>query len=79
MPLLRLDKVSLHYGPRVLLDAVDFSLVRGQRVGLLGRNGEGKTTLLKLIAGLLAPDEGERWLRPGTTLAWLDQSLPGSV
>ncbi len=76
MPLLRLDKVSLHYGPRVLLDAVDFSLLRGQRVGLLGRNGEGKTTLLKLVAGLLAPDEGERWLRPGTTLAWLDQSLP---
>ncbi len=76
MPLLRLDKVSIHYGPRVLLDAVDLSLRRGERVGLLGRNGEGKTTLLGVVAGLLAPDEGERWLRPGTNVAWLDQSLP---
>jgi ATP-binding cassette subfamily F protein uup len=76
MPLLRLDKVSVHYGSRVLLDSVELSLKRSQRVGLLGRNGEGKTTLLRVVAGLLAPDEGERWLRPGTKVAWLDQSLP---
>ncbi len=76
MPLLRLDKVSVHYGPRVLLDSVELSLKRSQRVGLLGRNGEGKTTLLRVVAGLLVPDEGERWLRPGTKVAWLDQSLP---
>jgi ATP-binding cassette subfamily F protein uup len=55
---------------------VALSLRRGDRVGLLGRNGEGKTTLLKVIAGLLAPDEGERWLRPGIEVAWLDQALP---
>ncbi len=76
MPLLRLDNVSIHYGPRVLLDSVALSLRRGDRLGLLGRNGEGKTTLLKVIAGLLAPDEGERWLRPGIAVAWLDQALP---
>ncbi len=76
MPLLTLDDVSLHYGTQVLLDQVNFTLHKGQKIGLLGRNGEGKTTLLKLIADFIKPDSGERWLRPGTKLAWLDQSLP---
>ena len=51
MPLLRLDNVSLHYGPLVLLDAVDLSVSRGRKIGLLGRNGAGKTTLLRVLAG----------------------------
>ena len=76
MPLLKLDNVSLNYGTHVLLDQVNLSLRKGQKIGLLGRNGEGKTTLLKLIADSIKPDSGERWLRPGIKLAWLDQSLP---
>jgi ATP-binding cassette subfamily F protein uup len=76
MPLLRLDKASLHYGNLVLLDGVDFSVTRGNRIGLLGRNGAGKTTLLKVLAGELLVDSGERWLRPGTRIAWLQQVLP---
>jgi len=76
MPLLRLDQATLHYGPLVLLDGVDFSLTKGQKIGLLGRNGAGKTTLLKVLAGDLQLDGGERWLRPGTRLAWLQQTLP---
>ncbi len=76
MPLLRLDNVSVHYGPRVLLDGVALTMSRGDKLGLLGRNGEGKTTLLKVLSGLQIPDGGERWLRPGIVVAWLDQSLP---
>jgi ATP-binding cassette subfamily F protein uup len=76
MPLLRLDNVSLHYGPLVLLDAIDLSVSRGRKIGLLGRNGAGKTTLLKVLTGDVAPDSGERWLRPGTRIAWLRQDLP---
>jgi ATP-binding cassette subfamily F protein uup len=76
MPLLRLDNVSVHYGPRVLLDGVALTMSRGDKLGLLGRNGEGKTTLLKVLSGLQMPDGGERWLRPGIVVAWLDQSLP---
>ncbi len=76
MPLLRLDTVDLHYGTQVLLDHVDFSMHKGTRLGLLGRNGAGKTTLLKVLAGEITPDSGERWIRPGTRLAWLQQSLP---
>ena len=76
MPLLRLDTASLHYGTQVLLDEVDLTITRGDRLGLLGRNGTGKTTLLKILAGELQPDSGERWLRPGVRLARLQQELP---
>jgi ATP-binding cassette subfamily F protein uup len=76
MPLLRLDNAALHYGPLVLLDHVDLGISRGRKIGLLGRNGAGKTTLLKVLAGEIALDSGERWLRPGTRMAWLQQSLP---
>ena len=76
MPLLRLDKASLHYGTQVLLDEVDLVITRGDKLGLLGRNGTGKTTLLKVLAGELAPDSGERWMRPGVKLARLEQTLP---
>jgi len=76
MPLLRLDNASLHYGDLALLDGVDFSISRGTRLGLLGRNGAGKTSLLKVLAGELALDSGDRWVRPGTRIAWLQQELP---
>ena len=76
MPLLRLDKAALHYGHLVLLDDVDLSISGGRKIGLLGRNGVGKTTLLRVLAGEVALDAGTRWLRPGTRLAWLQQTLP---
>jgi len=76
MPLLRLDHASLHYGTQVLLDEVDLVITKGDKLGLLGRNGTGKTTLLKVLAGELNPDSGERWLRPGIKLARLQQTLP---
>jgi ATP-binding cassette subfamily F protein uup len=76
MPQLILDKVSLHYGTRALLDAVDLSLTKGDKIGLLGRNGEGKSTLLKVLSGAIQVDGGKRWLRTGLRVAWLDQALP---
>ena len=76
MPLVRLDKVALNFGTHILLDEVDFTLKKGSKIGLLGRNGAGKTTFMKVIAGSMHPDSGERWLRPGVEVAWLEQSLP---
>jgi len=78
MPLVRLKAASLHYGNLVLLDSVDFSISKGDRIGLLGRNGAGKTTLLKVLAGEIEPETGECRLRPGTRIAWLQQVLPAA-
>ncbi len=76
MPLLRLDSIHLQYGTQVLLDNVSLSITRGEKLGLLGRNGTGKTTLLKVLAGELSADSGERWVRPGIRIARLQQTLP---
>ncbi|MGZ4968635.1 MAG: ATP-binding cassette domain-containing protein [Methylobacter sp.] len=74
MPLLRLSNVSIAYGTHALLNNADFQLDAGERVGLLGRNGEGKSTLMKIIAGNIQPDHGEIWQQPGLRLAWLEQT-----
>ena len=74
MPLLRLSNVSIAYGTHALLKDADFQLDAGERVGLLGRNGEGKSTLMKIIAGNVLPDHGDIWRQPELRLAWLEQS-----
>lgn len=74
MPLLRLTNVSIAFGTHALLDHADFQLDAGERVGLLGRNGEGKSTLMKIIAGNVHADQGEIWQQPELKLAWLEQS-----
>ncbi len=76
MPLIRLDKASISYGTKVVLDDVDFLIEKGARIGLLGRNGAGKSTLMKVISGSYGLDGGERWVRSGVKMAWLEQSLP---
>ena len=75
MPILRLDKVSLSFGLKPLLDRVDLQVRRGERVCVLGRNGEGKSSLLRLVARQIAADGGEVWTRPGARLAMLDQEV----
>jgi len=74
MPLLRLTNVSIAFGTHALLKNADFQLDAGERVGLLGRNGEGKSTLMKIIAGNIHADHGEIWRQPELRLAWLEQS-----
>ena len=74
MPLLRLSNVSIAYGTHALLKDADFQLDAGERVGLLGRNGEGKSTLMKIIAGNVLPDQGDIWRQPELRLAWLEHS-----
>ncbi len=76
MPLLKLDKAERQFGTHILLDQVEFKVRAGDRIGLLGRNGAGKSTLMKVINGDMALESGERWLRGGTKISYLDQSLP---
>jgi ATP-binding cassette subfamily F protein uup len=76
MPLLTLKNIHLAYGPQVLLDNESMVIDAGDIIGLLGRNGTGKSSLLKLLTGVVKPDAGERWLKPGARVAILDQELP---
>jgi len=75
MPLLRLENVSLAYGHRPLLENARLEIRRGERVCLVGRNGEGKSSLLRLLSGEAAPDDGEIRIRPGTRIAHLAQEV----
>ena len=76
MALLSLRDVSLAFGGPRLLDRVDLQIERGERVCLLGRNGEGKSTLLRLIEGEIEPDEGEVIRQQGLRIARLPQEVP---
>ncbi len=78
MPLARLDKVSLSFGLKPLLDNVSLQIRKGERLCLLGRNGEGKSSLLRLIAREIVPDSGEIWVRPGARVASLAQEVSGA-
>lgn len=73
--LLRFDAVSLAFGSRPLLDQVDLSIGERERVCIVGRNGEGKSSLLRLVAGVTPPDDGAVWVKPGARLAMLEQDL----
>ena len=75
MPLLRLNKLSLAFGHRALLDQVDLEVRRGERVCLVGRNGEGKSSLLRILSGEIVADDGELWIRPAMRIAFLAQEV----
>ena len=76
MPLLTLDAVSLAFGMQPLLDQASMTIEAGERVCLLGRNGEGKSTLLKIVSGEVTADGGVVRLDDGAVLSVLPQNLP---
>lgn len=73
MPLITLQQASLAYGHYPLLDHVDFQLDPGERVGLIGRNGAGKSSLLKVIASQSKLDDGVFWQAPDCRIAYVPQ------
>ena len=73
--LLSLKDVSLAFGGPAVLDRVSLSISKGLRAALTGRNGEGKSTLFKVIAGTLEPDAGEIVRAPGLKIAYVSQSV----
>ena len=76
MALLSLRNVSLAFGGPRLLDQVELQIEPGERVCLLGRNGEGKSTLLRLIRGEIEPDEGQVIRQQGLRIGRLPQDVP---
>lgn len=79
MALLGMQDVSLAFGGPPVLDRARFAIERGERVSLLGRNGAGKSTILKVLDGTLRPDSGEVIRQAGVTVARLEQEVPGDV
>ena len=73
MPLLTFDRLELAYGHWPLLDGASLVVEPGERIGLIGRNGTGKSSLLKIIAGINQPDAGEVWRKPALKLAYVPQ------
>lgn len=76
MSLIKIEKAGLSYGLQVLLDGVDLTIERGQRLCLIGRNGTGKSSLLKVIDGEVDLDKGDVIRQTGIRVARLEQDLP---
>ena len=79
MTLVRFDEVSLTFGDQVILREADLAIEQGERVCLIGRNGAGKTSLLRLITGQYSPDRGEIQFRGDLRVSQLEQTLPDAM
>ncbi len=79
MSLLRFDDVCLEFGDQKILVDAEFSLESGERVCLIGRNGAGKSTTLKLITGDIEPDRGEITQKSDLVISQLEQTLPEAM
>jgi ATP-binding cassette subfamily F protein uup len=76
VPLVALDRLSIAYGHLPLLDGVSLQIEARERVALIGRNGTGKSTLLKVISGEVPADAGTVWRQPALKVARLEQDVP---
>ncbi len=79
MAIVSVRNLSMGYLGPPLLDQISFDVDPGDRIGLLGRNGTGKSTLLKILAGSTTPDEGEVVIAPGIRVGFLDQEVPSGI
>jgi ATP-binding cassette subfamily F protein uup len=76
MPQITFDEVSVSFSDKPILNSVNGTIHKGEKIALIGRNGEGKSTLMKVIAGLIEPSEGELKVKNGLTVSYLEQSVP---
>jgi len=79
MSLLRFEDIRLDFGEQIILRDAEFSIEPGERVCLIGRNGAGKSTTLKLIMGEIEPDQGEIIPKAGMIVSQLRQNLPDAM
>ena len=72
--MLRISNISKYFADQIILKEISFTVARGQKIAVIGPNGGGKSTLLKIIAGLLEPDQGSISIQPGANLGYLSQN-----
>jgi ATP-binding cassette subfamily F protein uup len=78
MPLLTLTEVSLAFGYLPLVSEAELRIDAGERIALIGRNGAGKSSLLRVVAGEIPPDHGTIWREPGLRISRLEQDVPAA-
>ena len=76
MPLITLDNISLRFSEKVILDEINATIHKGDKIGLIGRNGEGKSTFLKVLAGIVTADDGDLKIKNSTRISYLEQQPP---
>ncbi len=73
MNYLSAENLTKSFSEKILFDTISFGIARGEKVALVARNGTGKTTLMRILAGLESPDKGQVTIRNGIRLVYLDQ------
>ena len=76
MNYLQAEQLSKSYGEKILFDDISFGIEKGQKVALIARNGTGKSSLMRILAGIDSPDSGKVSVRNGLRIAFLDQNPP---
>ena len=74
MPLITLDNISLQFSEKLVLNGISATIQKGDKIALIGRNGEGKTSLLRVLAGIIDADDGEIKVKNNTSISYLEQS-----
>ena len=76
MPLITLDNISLRFSEKIILDEINATILKGDKIGLIGRNGEGKSSFLKVLAGYINADDGNLKVKNSTRISYLEQQPP---
>jgi ATP-binding cassette subfamily F protein uup len=76
MPLITLDSISLSFSDKPILNEVSSTILKGDKIALIGRNGEGKSTFMRILAGTIEPDDGKLKIKNGIKISYLEQMPP---
>ncbi len=76
MPLITLDDITLSFSDKPIFDGISSTISKGDKIALIGRNGQGKSTLLRLLAGKIDADDGKLKVKNNTIISYLEQTLP---
>ena len=79
MPLITLDNISLSFSDKPILNGVSSTIHKGDKIALIGRNGEGKSTFMRILAGTISADDGKLKIKKGTKISYLEQTPPEDI